>query len=178
MHASMINPRRYALGQMAAAVGALALLISAPLQLLIALSVRGAGLFAVTALLSLVLILPLLLYLRATPPATLDDAGITLTPRVGKAVHIPWKSVRAVKPYPLLPPADTETMRRAAVGRKKYVAAEGIMLTSDVLPWTYRAVGWFAGEGFRGAFAITNRTHTDYARVKAAIERAMKSASA
>ena len=49
------------------------------------------------------------------------------------------------------------------------------LLTSDALPWPYRAVGWFAGEGFRGAFAVTNRTHANYSQAKYLVEKHMKS---
>lgn len=166
-----VNPRTYAAGQLVTAFAAAALLISAPVQIVAALSLRGAGLFLVTALLSVILVWPLLLYLRATPPLTIDTGGLTLTPRVGKAVTIQWGDVREVKPYPLRPSGDSESMRRAAVGRKKYSEAEGLMLTSDALPWTYKAVGWFAGEGFRGAFAVTNRSHAEYAKLKREIEK-------
>lgn len=170
-----VNPRMYAVGQLATALAAAALLISAPVQIFVALSLRGAGLFLVTALLSVIFVWPLLLYLRATPPLTIDQDGLTLAPRVGKAVTILWRDVREVKPYPLLPSVDTESLRRVAVGRKKYSEAEGLMLTSDALPWTYKAVGWFAGEGFRGAFAVTNRTHAEYAKLKKEIEKRLKS---
>ena len=175
MHFPSLNPRLYAVGQWVAAAAAAALVISAPAQILFGLAIPGGGLFFVTALLSLALVLPLLLYLRATPPVTLDEAGITLAPGVGRQVTIPWGAIRDVKPYPLLPPPDTETMRRMVVGRKKYASAQGIMLTSDALPWPYRAVGWFAGEGFRGAFAVTNRTHANYSQAKYLVEKHMKS---
>ena len=100
-----------------------------------------------------------------------------LTPRIGRPAFVAWKAVREVKPYPLLPPTEAETLRRAIAGRKKYAAAEGLMLTSDALPWPYRAVGWFAGEGFCGAFAVTSRSHRDYSKLKAAIDRYMKAAA-
>lgn len=171
MHFPSLNPRLYAAGQWVAAAAAAALIISVPAQVFFGAAIPGGGLFFVTALLSLALVLPLLLYLRATPPVMLDDAGITLAPCVGRPVTIVWSAIRDVKPYPLLPPPDTESLRRIAVGRRKFVPAQGTMLTSDSLPWTYRAVGWFAGEGFRGAFAVTNRTHAEYAQFKYLIDQ-------
>ncbi len=169
-----LNPRAYAVSQYVSAAAVAALVVSAPLQVAIAQMVPGALLFAVTGLLSRVMVWPLMLTMRATPPVTIDDAGITLTPRAGKTLVVPWEAVRDMKPYPLLPPADAETVRRAISGRKRYAAAEGLMLTSDALPWTYRAVGWFAGEGLRGAFAVTNRTHAGYAQAKYLLERRIK----
>lgn len=169
-----LNPRAYAVSQLVGAAGVGALFLSAPVQVGIALRVPGAGLFIVTAILSLLLTLPLILLLRATPPVTTDDAGISLNPRVGRTVTIAWGDVQEVKPYPLLPPVDSEAVRRAAVGRKKYRAAEGIMLRCAGLPWPYRVVGWFAGEGFRPVFAVTNRSHAEYDRLKKDIERRVK----
>jgi hypothetical protein len=177
MHFPPLHPRAYAISQSVTAAAIAALLASVPFQVLAAATIPGAGLFVITALLSLLLIWPLLLNLRATPPVTLEDSGVMLTPRIGRPAFVAWKAVRAVKPYPLLPPPETETLRRAMAGRKKYAAAEGLMLTSDALPWPYRAVGWFAGEGFRGAFAVTSRSHRDYAKLKTAIERHVKAAS-
>lgn len=177
MYFPPLNPRAYALSQFVTAGAIAALLASVPFQVFAGLAIPGALLFVVTALLSLLLAWPLLLNLRATPPVTVEDSGIMLTPRVGRPAFVAWKSVREVKPYPLLPPTEAETLRRAMAGRKKYAAAEGIMLTSDALPWPYRAVGWFAGEGFRGAFAVTSRSHRDYPKLKGAIDRHVKAAS-
>ena len=70
--------------------------------------------------------------------------------------------MRAIKDYPLLPPKDVEAARRALVGRQRYRAAEGKMLIIPSLPLPYRFTGLFAGEGFIGVIALTNRTHTDY----------------
>ena len=68
----------------------------------------------------------------------------------------------AVKPYPLLPPADAEVTRKALAGRKKYRPAEGVMLVIPALPLPYRFGGFFPGEGFTPVIAVTTRTHTDY----------------
>lgn len=171
---SALNPRTYALGQYGGTLAALLLILSAPVQVYLGLTIAGGFMFVVTAGLSLLLVLPLLLYLRATPPITLSDEGFTLAPVAGRRTFVAWADVREVKPYPLLPPVEAESLRKAAVGRKKYAAAEGIMLLSDALPLPYRAVGWFAGAGFRGAVALTNRSHTDYAQAKYRVERATK----
>ena len=63
---------------------------------------------------------------------------------------------------PLLPPKEVEAERRLAVGRRKYRPAEGKMLINPALPLPYRFTGIFAGAGFTGVVALTNRTHTDY----------------
>ena len=70
--------------------------------------------------------------------------------------------MRAIKDYPLLPPKDAEVTRRAMVGKKRYRAAEGKMLIIPSLPLQYRFTGLFAGEGFTGVIALTNRSHTNY----------------
>jgi hypothetical protein len=164
------QPRRYRLSQYLGTAMMLALCLAAPLQIILALATGGA-LFLLTAPLSLLMLLPLALLTHATPPVSVDEAGITLRPALGRARFVPWESVRAVRPYPLLPPEDAETVRRAMVGRKKYQAAAGVMLIVPALPLPYRAVGFFAGEGLTPAFALTNRTHIDYDSLVARVTR-------
>ena len=156
------SPRGYRISQwvLAGTVGVLA--VSAPLQVILALTIPGGGMFVLTAILSLALILPLILMMSATPPVTLSREGITIQPGIGKPSIITWRDIKEVKPYPLLPPEDSETTRRLMVGRKKYRPAAGTMFICEGLPWRYRIVGAFAGEGFAPAVAVTNRTHLEY----------------
>lgn len=135
--------------------------LTIPAQLVLTLLLPG-GIMLVSALLTLLLSLPLLLFLFATPEVSLSEGGIEVRPVVGRAHLLPWKSVRAIKDYPLLPRPDQETERRALMGRRKYRAAAGKMLLVEGLPFQYRAAGFFSGEGWRPVIALTNRTHTDY----------------
>jgi hypothetical protein len=156
------QPRIYRLSQAVLMVTAVILAVSAPLQVILALNIAGAGMFIMTALLSLALMLPLILMSSATPPVTISREGLTVQPWLGRTVVVPWSAVKEVKPYSLMPPEDSETVRRAMVGRKKYRGATGLMLVCEGLPWRYRVVGAFAGEGFAPVVAITNRSHADY----------------
>ncbi|HEX2619282.1 MAG TPA: hypothetical protein VHL11_04015 [Phototrophicaceae bacterium] len=137
-------------------------LLAVPLQLALGLLIRGAPLFFITAILTLLLVLPLLMQTTATPPVTVTNDGITLHPALWRERLITWDAIQSVKPYPLLPPADAEVMRKVMVGRKTYQPARGIMLVVPSLPWIYRAPGFFTGEGLTPVIALTNRTHTHY----------------
>jgi hypothetical protein len=112
-----------------------------------------------------------MLLTSATPAVTVSADGITIQPRVWRERFVRWDEVRAVKPYPLLPPKDVEAERRAFVGKKRYRPAEGIMLVIPSLPLTYRFTGLFAGEGFTGVIALTNRTHRDYEALVRQVEK-------
>jgi hypothetical protein len=147
------------------------IVVAAPLQVILALLIDGAPLFFITAVLTLLLLPPLLMQSAATPPVSISDSGITLRPVIWKAHFVSWEAVREIKPYPLLPPADTEAMRRVMVGKKKFRAAEGIMLVIPDLPLPYRATGFFAGEGITPVVALTSRTHQNYDHLVRQIRR-------
>ncbi len=110
----------------------------------------------------------------ATPAVSVAADGITIQPRVWRDRFVAWGEVRAIKDYPLLPPKDAEVTRRTMVGKKRYRAAEGKMLIIPSLPLQYRFTGLFAGEGFTGVIALTNRSHTNYDRLIAEVERHVK----
>lgn len=146
--------------------GAIAFLLATMLilisQVVLAFSGAPAFLLVLTSVTLILLVAPALMLTTATPAVSVDEADFTLHPRVWPRRAVLWSDVLAVKPYPLLPPADTERARKALVGRRKYRAAQGIMLIVPSLPWMYRLTGFFAGEGFRPVIAFTNRTHEDY----------------
>lgn len=169
MHTTHEHPRpsQDRLTQYGAAALLALMLLTVPLQAVLAL--LGAPLLLFTALITLALTPFVLLLITATPAVTLADDGLTVTPRLWPPVTVPWTAVRAVKRYPLLPQADAEVGRRYAVGRKRYAPAEGVMLVIPALPWPYRFTGLFAGEGFTPVIAVTNRTHTDYDRLVRAL---------
>lgn len=170
-HFSAKQPRMYQISQAALLVTAVVLTVSAPLQLILAVSIAGGGMFIMTALLSLLLILPLILMSSATPPVSISRDGLTVQPGLGRAVFVPWAAVKEIKPYSLMPPEDSESVRRTMVGRKKYRPAAGLMLVCEGLPWRYRVVGAFAGEGFSPVVAVTNRSHADYEQFVYLIEK-------
>jgi hypothetical protein len=143
-----------------AAVGQLALaLIGFPLVVLL-----------ITSAITFLLIAPVLMLTTATPAVTVGEDGITIEPVIWRARLIRWHEIAAIKPYPLLPPAEVEVGRRAFIGRRRYRPAEGVMLVIPSLPPHYRFTGLFTGEGFTGIIALTNRTHTDYGRLVALVE--------
>lgn len=156
------QPVRYRQTQYLTAVLIGIIVIAAPLQLLLGVLIQGALLFFITAVLTFLLAMPLLMYTTATPPVTVDKHGITVQPALWREQNIPWADVQMVKPYPLMPAEDAEVVRKALVGRKTYRPAAGLMLIVPALPLVYRFTGWFAGEGFTPVIALTNRTHKNY----------------
>lgn len=140
-------------------------------QIALGLSGAGVGLLLITGLLTLGLIAPVMMLTAATPAVTVDADGITLRPHVWPERRIPWQAVREIKPYPLLPPRDAEMGRRALVGRRSYRPAEGKMLVIPSLGLPYRFTGFFAGEGFTGVIALTNRTHSNYESLIRTVEQ-------
>lgn len=141
------------------------MLVATPLQIVLLLVGAPGGLFLFTAIATLLLTPPVLLLTTATPRVTVSPDGITIQPIIWKEKFIPWSEVQALKDYPLLPPSDSEVGRKALAGRQRYRAAEGKMLVIPTLPVQYRVTGYFAGEGFTGVIALTNRTHAEYEKL-------------
>jgi hypothetical protein len=141
------------------------MLLTVPLQLLLAFLIRPPLVFVITAFFTLLLAPFVLLLTASTPRVQVSTEGITIEPVIWNSRFVPWGSVTAVKPYPLLPQAQAELTRKTLTGRNQYRAAEGIMLVIPELPPQYRIVGVLAGEGFTPVIALTNRTHTDYDRL-------------
>ena len=121
-----------------------------------------APLFVVMAILILLLSVPLFMGLLNTPPIVISDEGVTIQGFMGRETQIEWHEIQGVNDYPLLPQANQEIIKQYLVGRKKYRAAEGIMLIIPSLPVLYRFAGFLAGEGGQPIIALTNRQHTDY----------------
>ena len=160
MYSTHPKPWLDRLTQYCALVMLIFILVSVPLQIVLALT--GLSLFAWTAIFTLLLGPFVLLLTAATPAVTLSPDGITIQPLIWQTRFVPWSAVRAIKPYPLLPPPDSEISRQHLTGRKNYRPAEGIMLLLPDLPLPYRVTGLLAGEGFTPVIAITSRTHTNY----------------
>lgn len=156
------NPTTFRLTQILVLIGLIILLLTMPLQLLIAMMYPQAILFYVSAVITLFFVAPLLMHLITTPTVSIAQDGITVHPFIGKAHFLAWDDIDRVEYYPLLPRQNHEVNKRLMVGRKNYKPAEGIMLISSQLPQMYRVGGIFAGERGRKIIALTNRTHTDY----------------
>ena len=154
------QPLLDAVTQYGAAALLVLIVISVPLQLVLALV--GAPVFVLTALFTLLFAPFLLMLLAATPAVTIGPEGLTVQPRLGKAQVVAWSDVTAIKPYPLLPPPDAELQRKMLAGRSKYRPAEGLMLLIPSLPAQYRIAGVLAGEGLTPIIAVTTRTHDRY----------------
>jgi len=103
-----------------------------------------------------------LLLTTATPRVIISPEGLTIQPLIWQAQFVPWNAVQTIKDYPLLPPSGSEVGRKALAGRQRYHPAQGKMLVIPTLPIQYRVTGYFAGEGFTGVIALTNRTHQEY----------------
>lgn len=145
------------------------MILSVPLQLVLAVLIAYGGLLSITALITLLLAPTVLLLTTATPAVQVSEAGITLLPIIWKQQSLTWEQISKFQVYPLLPQADQEVNRRHLVGHKHYRSAEGVMLVVTTLPIQYRIMGFFAGSGGEAAIALTNRTHTDYDRLRAVL---------
>ncbi|TVR19356.1 MAG: hypothetical protein EA396_12630 [Anaerolineaceae bacterium] len=156
------------LSQTAAVVGVGAIALCVPA--LVGIVLRGAphGFLLIIPVLC-ALGLPLLMQIVLAPAVTPTDDGLHIQPRFWPDRFVRWDDVRAVRLFPLLPAEDAEVVRRAAVGRRHYQAAQGIMLVIGGLGWPYRIAGVFAGAGGQPVIALTNRAHTDYDRLVQAI---------
>jgi len=152
-------------------------LLAVPLQVVIAIIYPPAVLFYLSALITLTLIAPLILFLTATPTVSVDEQGITVHPFIGKAHQIDWEHITDIKEYPLLPRRGQEVNKRLIVGRKQYKQAEGIMLITPKLPLLYMVSGFFVGEYGRKIIAVTNRTHVDYDHLSKHVKKYVGKAS-
>lgn len=164
------NPSLNRLTQYGGLLLVILMLVVAVGQLALALVGFPIAVLLITSLITLLLVMPVMMLITASPAVSVSREGIVIEPVVWRARTIGWDEVAAVKIYPLLPPSDTEIGRRALAGRSRYRPAEGIMLVIPSLPPHYRFTGLFTGEGFTGIIALTNRTHSDYARLVALVE--------
>ena len=156
------NPLTDRLAQVGGVVLIAVMVAGALGQFALALASAGLPLFWLSGIVTLLLTSPVMMLISATPAVTVSAEGITLQPRVWRERFVRWQDIREIREYPLLPPGGTEAERRLAVGRRRYRPAEGKMLLIPSLPLQYRFTGLFAGVGFTGVIALTNRTHTEY----------------
>jgi hypothetical protein len=128
----------------------------------------GGLLFVVMGALIVALVAPVLHLVSATPPVTVDAAGLTLHPLLWRARRLAWAEVTHLTDYPLLPGEAGEVFRQRWLGPARYTPASGLLLVIPTLPAQYRVTGWMAGVG-GPAIAVTNRTHADYAALAGAL---------
>jgi hypothetical protein len=170
------NPRLHTLQERGAAVLAAVMLIAALLSLLIAFNEPRLILMVGVSIVLVLLATPVLMVTAASPALEVTDEALVLHSRVWPRRAVPWSRIRAITPHPLLPPPDSETLRRAAVGRTNYQPARGVLIIVPSLPLPYRFSGLFAGQGFTGALALTSRTHARYDAALSEIEQRLAAA--
>jgi membrane protein implicated in regulation of membrane protease activity len=145
----------------AATIALIVVMLLAALALVLLAALIGAPLFVIMALLLALLTTPLLMRLAHTSVAAISPEGLRVTTLYGERLIV-WEDVRRIRRYPLLPSPEQETGRRLLVGRARYSAAKGIMLTVPSLPLPFRIAGLLAGEGGAPVVVFSNRTHSDY----------------
>lgn len=155
--------------QQIALIAILILAVFASLMLLVVAVMLSAPLFIIMSVLVLLLAMPMLMALVNTPPVTIREEGLLLERFIGGNYLIAWDDIEAIEPYPLLPHAEQEILKQYLIGRKKYRAAEGIMLIVPSLPLPYRIAGILATAERKPVIALTNRAHSDYYELKDSI---------
>lgn len=168
------NSRVQALQERGGAALASVMLLASLIAFLLALSNPRLILMFGAGLTLLALTAPVVMLTAASPAIEITDDALILRPLVWRRRALPWGSIRAIKPHPLLPLPESETARRRLVGRRKYQPARGMLIVIPSLPLQYRILGLFSGEGFTGAIAITSRTHNDYDAAISAIRDHME----
>ena len=124
--------------------------------------VTAGWLFCGTALLTAILVIPLLMRTVLHPEIGVSQAGLHVQPMIWRAQFVPWNAFTGIIAHPLV--TNDDAMGRILYG-KRYRRREGIVVVagreSGLWP-VYRLVGSLAGAGNRPAFALSSTTHTDY----------------
>jgi hypothetical protein len=145
--------RLLALGLIAAALAILVQLLLIPF---------AGPLLCVSAFLTAVLVLPLLLRTVLHPEISVTSDGVILRPMLWPAQFVAWTALTQIVAHPLV--YNDVAMGRALYG-KRYRPREGavVVLNPAANVWpVYRLVGQLAGAGNVPAFAISSTTHTGY----------------
>jgi hypothetical protein len=142
-----------ALGLMAAALAILIQLLLIPF---------AGPLLCVSALLTAVLAIPLLLQTALHPEISIASDGLILHPMLWPPQFVAWTALTQIVAHPLV--YNDPAMGRVLYGRH-YHPREGavVVLNPAANVWpVYRLVGQLAGAGNVPAFAISSTTHTGY----------------
>lgn len=118
-----------------------------------------------TALLLLVLVTPLLLLTSLHPAVDVHDDGLQVTPLVWKSHFILWENLSHLTRHHLLGPEPTERS-----GQQK---VEGLMVVAKRGKWHFRIVGLFAGQAGKPVFAISDRTHQDFNKLRFNLKKSL-----
>jgi hypothetical protein len=119
----------------------------------------------ITALFFTVLVTPVLLLTSLHPAIDVYEEGLQVTPLIWKSHFIPWESLSHLTRHRLLGPPPPERS-----GKKE---VEGLMIVGDHGKWHFRVVGIFAGQRGKPVFAISDRTHQDYNKLRFNLKKSL-----
>jgi hypothetical protein len=142
-------------------VGILLLLLAIPCQISFS-AAYNSPLWIGTAIFTLILIIPVTIFLVLHPEIDVTAEGLRLNPTQSSSEFVPWNKIEGIVPHPLV--FNDDAMGRVMHG-KRYRRREGIVVVVAAgarLSPAYNLVGGLAGVGNRAAFAISSTTHTDY----------------
>ena len=119
---------------------------------------------------TLLLSLPLWVGTALNPPVTATEDGLIVRPMFGRAQFVPWDTIRAIRPHPLL--ATDEGLERLLFGRRAVQGREGVLVVvKGALSPRFRLAAWIGGLGNVAVFGISRVTHRDYQRLLRIIRR-------
>jgi hypothetical protein len=159
------------------ALGLITAIAASAAQVILAWVTAG-WLFCGTALLTAILVIPLLMGTVLHPEIGVSQAGLHIQPMIWRAQFVPWNAFTGIIAHPLV--TNDETMERILYG-KRYRRREGIVVVAgreSGLGPVYRLVGSLAGAGNTPAFALSSTTHTDYETLVATIREHLDASSA
>jgi hypothetical protein len=114
------------------------------------------------------MIFPLVVLTALHPGITANEEGLRLKPLIWKASELRWENLVALTDHSLIPapPPDRQLRLRKKPAQVGYM----IIVQRGALGWPYRLVGVAAGHGLNPIFAISNKTHTNYEALAAALQ--------
>jgi hypothetical protein len=154
------RPLLHTITRLAVAMGLSAVVLSIPLQLILAFTI--APLLLGTSVFTILLTVPLLILSVLHPEIRVTETGLRLMPMLWRAQSIGWETLSTLTDHPLI--YEDPVLSRHLYG-KQYRLREGkvIVLSRDApVLWMYRLLGLFSGVGLTPAFGISSTTHTDY----------------
>jgi hypothetical protein len=108
--------------------------------------------------------LPLVQLAVLHPHITVYERGLWLQPLLGRRVWVPWEHVVDVTDHTLIRRGTRKEREKEHFGQ--------LIVVDRGLPWPFAVVGGMAGLGFRTrAFGISTYSHTDYNKLRSAIQR-------
>lgn len=126
----------------------------------------GLGLMVLMVPFLLGLSTPLFLITSLHPAITVEENGLRLKPLVFPASFVRWEAIQQITKHTLLKPPPPSKLHRLTPHE-----GDMLLVLPNTLPWHYRMVGWMAGHGFTPVFAISNRTHVDYERLRDTVKK-------